>query len=409
KFTIKTFLTALTLMVSAFSIYCADLTPEELEQLEKAYAQEAVEKSLGSERKQTKEQEELEAALALSLSEQSKPTVVPAKPTPLSEEEQLALALSLSEAEEKERAALEAFAKKLKQEQEQKAAMAEKEHKHKAEQAYPITKFETISYEVHPQTGASCGLHSIDNGNKCYIALHAGKSMAELQQILKTGLSEGAQTVKKRDMLDKQEIDYVALHNLNMNEAIFSIINNITQSREEFLKPLPQITDITELPHNLGTAIEALRTHARATHIFVIGDMKISRNEKGELVGQNDHWIAIVADKKDGIVTFHYMCTGGGCHAGIVKVLQDIIEHGNYYGMQLSTLLEEYSLRTIKRLLKDGNYTMLLVLERQIDLARKAGVINDARFPKQEIIEILESVKVEPYQKQAQELLKKLS
>jgi hypothetical protein len=461
NYSIKTYLIALALTFTAFSIYSAEIDPKILEE---SMMDAVLHQSQLAEREAKATREAIERSRRETR-----------KPIAISEDEQLALALAISEKEtrqsqiaqqargkaERERkdklAASETLAKKLEQEEQKRRDalvasemlardLQEQEKKHQqeirdraaaqrlkeqddkehkeAEQKKkeadelkraaenPIRGFTTVFHPVHPQEGASCGLHSIDNGNKCYQAVKSGKSIEELQRLLMTGLSDAAQTVKKRDMLDLSEINNIALNTLNMNSLCFTVLENITQSRDELLNPLPRKTDVTYVPDTLGAAIQALRTQARATHIFVIGDMKISRNEAGKLIGHDDHWIAIVADKKDGMVTFHYMCTGGGKHEGIVKTLQEIIEHGNYHGMQLAILLEQYSLRNIDRTIDGGSYgDAINRLNDRINLARKAGVINDARFPKQGIIQLLEGIKGvahEPYKKQAQELLNKL-
>lgn len=297
-------------------------------------------------------------------------------------------------------------------EQERKAAEDKKQREaaeRKREAESPITGFNTITYKVHPQLGASCGLHAIDNGNKAYTFLIKNESPAE---ILTQPLSAATGAVTERDMLDQTQIDHIARHILKMNDRCYTILPNFMQSKDEFLQPLPQKTDVTYVPDTLGTAIEALRTQARATHVFVIANAKIERNEKEELVGHDDHWIAIVADKKDGIVTFHYMDTGGGPNTDYTKALEEIITRGNYHGMQLAIMLETINLTTIARAINSGAYgTALEYLKDRVDRAHQGNLVNHPRFPRDDIRRLLEHIAFaagEPYATQAQELLNKL-
>jgi hypothetical protein len=273
KFSIKTTLTAFTLMVTAFSIYGAQLTPQELEHIERDYTEEAIQKSQHSqaERKQ-------KSAPAKSI---------------LSEDEELARALSLSLREAEE-------------------------HKRKHEATHPIKGFKIIQHKVHPQRDTACGLHAIDNGNKCYNALLSGKSSAELATILMTDLSAAAQTVpvKKRNMLQGEGISRIAKHILHMDESSFTILD----SPEMCLVPDYK----AYLPYTFIPALHALRTKARATHIFIIADE--IHNESRVAAGEKYHWLAIVADKKDGIVTLHYMCSGGSDHTRVIELLKQIIQ-----------------------------------------------------------------------------------
>lgn len=429
NYTVKTYLTALVFTITALPIYSADVIDPKILAESKRLAEEqetkhriyelseyeaAVQASLRSAKPKTRaqlEQEEIDLALALSLSQETRPK------RDASEE----LARRLQQEEDKKRKqALEdrKAAQRFQEQYDAEHAQAEYkrreevERKKKAE--HPIKGFATIFHGVHGQEGASCGLHSIDNGNKCYTALRAGKSPDEIRQILMTGLSEAAQTIpaEQRNMLDVLQIQAIGRHTLKMSPACFTFLPNITQSKDELIKPLPQKTATVIVPDGLGDAVQALRTQARASHIFVIGDMKISVDASGNLTGQDGHWIAIVADKKDGIVTFHYMCTGGGKHEGLVNALREIIEHGNYYGMQLSTLLEAYSLATIERAIEGGSYRAAINgLHERVTLARKAGVINDPNFHKQDVIQTLKHIELvapHAYRKQAAELLREL-
>lgn len=446
NYILKTYLLTLALTTATLPICSADVIDPKILAESKRLAEEqetkhriyelseyeaAVQASLRSAKPKTRaqlEQEEIDLALALSASLEREH-----KATSNASEE-LARRLQQEENKKRKQALDDRKAAQRIQEQDdreyaQQQQRAQVEHKKKTDEEaerkrkaeYPIKDFVTVFHAVHPQEGTSCGLHAIDNGNKCYIALEARIAADEINKLLMTGLSSAAQTIPagERNNLDTEKIPKIGRDTLKMNPYNFTLLENIVQSKDEFLRPLPRQKEGAEgalyIPETLGSAIQALRTEEHALHIFILANTTIEADAK-ELQGfkgKDDHWISIVADKKDGIVTFHYLDTGGGKDEAMINALRETIERGNYYGIQLAIQLAYVSPANIQALYIDNRkYAQAFdLIKERVDLAHKAGVINDPRFPKQEFKNLIKQIELlapHEYRKRAAELLREL-
>jgi hypothetical protein len=204
----------------------------------------------------------------------------PAKPKPTQEELDIerALALSLQEQEQQET---------------------------KEEESLAVKKIKVLK-----QKGADCGFHALKNAqivfqcfnkklplDSCQAALLSEDpamafNLPEMKDVLK-------KAGKKEEWLDADEINFLAKNSLKLNPDDYTVIDNIKE-----LKPITSINDpgARILPATFGKALYRFKYYPNAEHAFVVGSMeqRLGTKKKG-------HWIAIVAVKRAGNITYYVM------------------------------------------------------------------------------------------------------
>lgn len=261
---------------------------------------------------------------------------------------------------------------------------AEQKKKHEAEgvtsMPTSIMQVKTVWVPVRSQINATCGLHAVNNANEmreCLLKQIAEEQYKARMKAPLTGVPLILSQQQESNMLDPLTIQTRA-HVLGIAQDTYSILPNVLQNVQDFTQPVPMATEQSPyIPAHLGRILEDLNTKQYFVHNFVLGTMMVDPIKKK---GTEGHWIGVTAEKKGDTLTLYAMDSGGGQPQELVNALQAIITKANYYALQLTYNIGERIVK-IKRFEDVNNFAgMLAEIRTIIDLARKAGILNNPAF-----------------------------